>query len=170
MSKDKHYYKLELGGERYTHYNGYGGVYGLETIPGVVKIYEERVGIFRNKIVCIGRGDFPIYAEEIDGKMYDIITGLHFKRAERTKETSVRGLGYIGKTECSAGEIGKALERLDDEGIQIYKSKLYRCHKELIEDFDRKRAEQQARVTRIREENQHGDEVIKNFKRKYRRR
>lgn len=161
-SKSRDYYKVCL---KYMN----NGWYDFPTkLEKVAKFYETKTFFGLKYETFGGRTSFPVLAEEINGKLYDIITGWEYCYCSKNelKNPKTNGILYYEKEKCSIKTIAELLKQLDGdkEGLRLYKQELYECYEEQLACY-KKELEEPKRIKREQESN---ERYVENFRKRYR--
>lgn len=162
--KSREYYKVYL---KYVNRNS-GWYDNPTTLEKVAKVYRKQTFFGLEYETFVGRINFPVLTEEINGKLYDIITGWEYCYCSKNelKNPKTNGILYYEKEKCSIKTVAELLKKLDGdkEGLRLYKQELYKCYEKQLECY-KKELEEPKRIKREQEAN---ERYVENFRKRYR--
>lgn len=175
----------ELSG--YYYYYGLDIGYFIKEFKQEVRYREKEVRNFwgtkkvkEEYFVTVGSGKLKTYVEEVDGKYYDIITGIETipeeyidwpfveKKGERyyykgneldKNNVESQELKFKGKKSISVEEIYKILKNLTDEDIELYNQRM----KQALANIPKVQEQRMSKVSQKANEQRAIEDYVNNF-------
>lgn len=175
----------ELSG--YYYYYGLDIGYFIKEFKQEVRYREKEVRNFwgtkkvkEEYFVTVGSGELKTYVEEVDGKYYDIITGIETipeeyidwpfveKKGERyyykgneldKNNVESQELKFKGKKSISVEEIYKILKNLTDEDIELYNQRM----KQALANIPKVQEQRMSKVSQKANEQRAIEDYVNNF-------
>ncbi len=169
------------------NYDGFSGACFIKEFKQEVRYREKEVRNFwgtkkvkEEYFATVGYGGLTTYVEEVDGKYYDIITGIEVipeeyidwpfveKKGERyyykgneldKNNVESQELKFEGKKSISVEEIYKFLKNLTDKDIELYNQRM----KQALANIPKVQEQRMSKVSQKANEQRAIEDYVNNF-------